>query len=68
MAAKPTMSRALREQLSRAMKRHAEAFRAYGSQGGKVRATRLSGEERQAIARNAAEARWSAHRRGTKGK
>jgi hypothetical protein len=39
--------------------RHARAGRSGGERGGKVRASRMSAEERSAAARKAAEARWS---------
>jgi hypothetical protein len=68
MAAKPTMSRAMRDQLSQAMKRHVGAFRAYGAEGGKARATRLTKEQRRAIAAKAAKARWGTKQgKGSKG-
>ena len=44
--------------LSRAFKQHADAFQAWGSEGGKTRARKLTAEERRAIARKAARARW----------
>ena len=46
--------------LSRAFKQHGELFKAWGAQGGKTRASRLTAEERRAIARKAAQARWDA--------
>ena len=49
--------------LSRAFKQHAELFQAWGAEGGKTRARRLTAEERRAIARKAAQARWGARRR-----
>ena len=44
--------------LSRAFKEHAELFQAWGSEGGKTRARKLTAEQRRAIARKAALARW----------
>jgi hypothetical protein len=35
-----------------------EAFRAWGQEGGELRAKRLTAEERREIARKAARARW----------
>jgi len=40
-----------------------ETVRAWGAQGGRKRATRLTAEERQRIARAAAEARWAKARK-----
>jgi hypothetical protein len=44
--------------LSLAFKQHAEQFREWGATGGKTRARNLTAEERRAIARKAARARW----------
>jgi hypothetical protein len=67
---KATLSNATRQAalaygraLSRAFKEHAELFQAWGAEGGKTRARKLSAEERQTIARKAARARWGARRR-----
>jgi hypothetical protein len=49
--------------LSKTFKAQAEAFRAWGAEGGKTRARNLSRAERQAIARKAARARWGSKRR-----
>lgn len=50
--------------LSRAFKPHVNLFRAWGAEGGrtggKARAEKLTAEERRAIARKAARARWAA--------
>jgi hypothetical protein len=43
------------------------AARAFGSLGGRARAKRLSAEERQAIAKKAAGARWAKAKKGRKG-
>jgi len=45
--------------LSRAFKAQAEAFQAWGAEGGKTRARNLTPEERRTIARKAARARWA---------
>jgi len=62
----PTLTGAAREvaaaygrALSRAFKQHAEAFQAWGAEGGKTRARNLSADQRRAIARKAAKARWA---------
>ena len=39
--------------------RYANLFRSWGATGGKARAKRLTAEQRQAIAQNAARARWA---------
>jgi hypothetical protein len=51
--------------LSRAFKAHPEVFQAWGAEGGKTRARRLTAEERRAIARKAARARWEARGAGS---
>jgi hypothetical protein len=52
--------------LSRVFKEHAELFQAWGSEGGKTRARKLTAEQRRAIARKAAQARWAAKPPGRK--
>ena len=51
-------ARAYGRALSRAFKQYAELFKAWGAEGGKTRAGNLTQEQRQAIARKAARARW----------
>ena len=51
-------ARAYGRALSRAFKQHGELFKAWGAEGGKTRANRLTAEERRAIARKAAQVRW----------
>jgi len=46
--------------LSRAFKEHVALFQAWGAEGGKSRARKLTAEQRRAIARKAAQARWAA--------
>jgi hypothetical protein len=55
------MSRMARKRLSKAVQ---EALQQLGRQGGKSRAKKLTAEQRQAIARKAARARWGAKKRG----
>ena len=69
---RPTLTGAAREAaaaygraLSRAFKQHTEAFQAWGAEGGKARARKLTAEERRAIARKAARARWSPKKEGS---
>ena len=50
--------------LSRAFRQHGELFKAWGAEGGKTRASRLTAEQRRAIAQKAAHARWGAKRHG----
>ncbi len=50
--------------LSRAFKAHVELFQAWGAEGGKTRARKLTAEQRRAIARKAALARWGPKRPG----
>ena len=57
-------ARAYGRALSRAFKQHGELFKAWGSEGGKTRASRLTADERRAIARKAAQARWAARQPG----
>ena len=57
-------ARAYGQALSRTFKQHGELFKAWGAEGGKTRASRLTAEERRAIARKAAHARWGAKRPG----
>ena len=45
--------------LSRAFKQQADLFQAWGAQGGKARARQLTADQRRAIARKAAHARWA---------
>jgi hypothetical protein len=51
--------------LSRAFKQQGEVFREWGAEGGKTRARRLTAEERRAIARKAARARWGPKKAGS---
>ena len=51
-------ARAYGRALSRAFKQHAELFQAWGADGGKARARKLTAEQRREIARKAARARW----------
>jgi hypothetical protein len=50
---------AMRAAMRQLAARYANLFRAWGATGGKARANRLTAEQRQAIAQNAARARWA---------
>jgi len=56
-------ARAYGEVLRRLFTAHSESFQAWGAEGGKARARRLTADERRAIARQAARARWGARKR-----
>jgi len=69
---RPTLTSAARQAaaaygraLSQAFKQHVEVFQAWGAEGGKTRARKLSAEERRAIARKAARARWGLKKEGS---
>ena len=56
---------AMRAAMRQLAARYANLFRAWGATGGKARATRLTAEQRRAIARNAVRARWAKRRAAT---